>query len=70
MVAGNYVFAMPKSPFDPAYPLPALIANNYGEMLSVPLYEAALMAAALVLLVIVLVFNVTSQAILLRFARS
>jgi phosphate transport system permease protein len=70
MVAGNYAFALPKSPFDPAYPLPVLIANNYGEMLSLPHYEAALMAAALVLLLIVLVFNVTSQAILVRFARS
>ena len=39
-------------------------------MLSLPNYEAALMAAALVLLLIVLVFNVTSQAILVRFARS
>ena len=35
MVAGN-VAAVPKSPFDPGYPLPALIANNYGEMMSVP----------------------------------
>jgi len=70
MVAGNYVFALPRTPFDQAYPLPALIANNYGEMLSMPHYEAALMAAALVLLLIVLIFNVTSQAILLRFARA
>ena len=69
MVVGN-IPRLPHSVFDGGYPLPALIANNYGEMLSVPLYEAALMAAALVLLVIVLVFNVTSQAILLRFARS
>jgi phosphate transport system permease protein len=69
MVAGNVV-ALPHTVLDPAYPLPALIANNYGEMLSLPHYEAALMAAALVLLLIVLVFNVTSQAILVRFARS
>ena len=28
----------------PAYPLPALIANNYGEMMSIPLYDSALHA--------------------------
>lgn len=37
MVCGNYA-AIPRSLFDPCYPLPALIANNYGEMLSLPLY--------------------------------
>ena len=35
MVVGN-VARIPKSVFDPGYPLPALIANNYGEMLSIP----------------------------------
>ncbi|MCX6983751.1 MAG: phosphate ABC transporter permease subunit PstC, partial [Lentisphaerae bacterium] len=42
MVAGN-VSKTPVSVFDPAYPLPALIANNYGEMLSIPLYDSALL---------------------------
>jgi len=59
MVVGN-VAKVPSSIFDPAYPLPALIANNYGEMLTIPLYDAALMTTALLLLVIVLVFNVFS----------
>jgi phosphate transport system permease protein len=59
MVVGN-VAKVPSSVFDPAYPLPALIANNYGEMLTIPLYDAALMTTALLLLVIVLVFNVFS----------
>lgn len=63
MVVGN-VWDMPHSLFDPAYPLPALIANNYGEMMSIPLYDAALLLGALVLLVIVLVFNLLAQAIL------
>ncbi|MBM4430429.1 MAG: phosphate ABC transporter permease subunit PstC, partial [Chloroflexi bacterium] len=36
MVVGN-VAQVPKSLFAPAYPLPALIANNYGEMMSIPL---------------------------------
>ncbi len=69
MVVGCSV-SIPRSPFDSAFPLPALFAAQYGEMFSQPRYEAALMASALVLLVIVLVFNITSQAILLRFARS
>lgn len=59
MVVGN-VAKVPSSIFDPAYPLPALIANNYGEMMSIPLYDAALLGAALVLLIIVLFFNLIS----------
>ena len=65
MVVGN-VAQVPASVFDAAYPLPALIANNYGEMMSIPMYDAALMGAALVLLIIVLVFNVISTLILRR----
>ena len=63
MVVGNVPKA-PSSVFDPAYPLTALIANNYGEMMSIPLYDAALMGAALVLLLVVLVFNIVSTLIL------
>jgi phosphate transport system permease protein len=66
MVVGN-VSQVPHSIFDPAYPLPALIANNYGDMMSVPLYDAALLCAALVLLVIILIFNVLSTIVLQRF---
>lgn len=65
MVCGNIV-KMPNSLFDGCYPLPALIANNYGEMLSLPLYESALMLAALILFVVVFVFNVISRLILRR----
>ena len=65
MVVGNMV-QVPRSVFDAAYPLPALIANNYGEMMSIPMYDAALMGAALILLVIVLVFNVVSTLVLQR----
>ncbi|MBM3308545.1 MAG: phosphate ABC transporter permease subunit PstC [Candidatus Eisenbacteria bacterium] len=68
MVAGNVARA-PSSLLDPAYPLPALIANNYGEMMSIPLYDSALLLAALVLLVVVLVFNVASRAVLVRIER-
>jgi phosphate transport system permease protein len=70
MVVGN-VAKVPQSIFDPAYPLPALIANNYGEMMSIPLYDSALMGAALILLVVVLLFNTASTLILRRItARS
>jgi phosphate transport system permease protein len=68
MVAGN-VPVVPKSPFDPGYPLPALIANNYGEMMSIPRYDSALMLAALVLLAAVLFFNVLARRILVRIER-
>lgn len=56
MVVGNVV-QVPGSLFDAGYPLPALLANNYGEMMSIPMYEAALMLCALILLVIVIAFN-------------
>lgn len=69
MVAGN-VAQVPSSVFDPAYPLPALIANNYGEMLSIPLYDSALMLASLILLIIVLFFNIISRVILIKVERS
>jgi phosphate transport system permease protein len=69
MVVGN-VAQVPGSIFDAAYPLPALIANNYGEMMSIPLYDAALLGGALILLLIVLIFNVASRLILLRLVRS
>ena len=56
MVVGNMVqtrFHL----FDAGYPLPALIANNYGEMLSIPMYDSALMFAALLLFGIILLIN-------------
>lgn len=68
MVVGN-VPKVPTSIFDTAYPLPALIANNYGEMMSIPLYDAALLGAALVLLVVILIFNILSTLVLQRMLR-
>lgn len=63
MVCGNVPIS-PRSIFDPAYPLPALLANNFGEMMSVPLYDAALMFSAFALFVIIVVFNLISRLIL------
>ncbi len=69
MVVGN-VPQVPRSIFDAAYPLTALIANNYGEMMSIPRYDAALLGAALILLLVVLVFNLASRLILVRMVKS
>lgn len=68
MVCGNLPI-IPKSIFDAVYPLPALIANNYGEMLSIPLYESALMLAALILFAVVLVFNTGSRIVIYRIEK-
>lgn len=65
MVVGN-VAKVAGSLFDPAYPLPALIANNYGEMMSVPLYDSALLLAALILLLVVATFNLAAHFTLAR----
>lgn len=63
MVCGNLP-EIPHSVFDSGYPLPALIANNYGEMLSIPMYDSALMLAAFILFVIIFLFNAVSRIIL------
>jgi phosphate transport system permease protein len=68
MVVGN-VAKVPTSLFDSAYPLPALIANNYGEMMSIPSYDSALMFAALLLLLIVALFSVAAALLLARIKR-
>jgi phosphate transport system permease protein len=68
MVVGN-VAKLPASVFDAAYPLPALIANNYGEMMSIPLYDSALMLAALILLVVVAGFNLAAHLALLQIEK-
>jgi len=65
MVAGNLV-QIPTNPFMAGYPLPALIANNYGEMMSIPSYNSAMMFGALLLLIIVMGFNATARYIILK----
>ena len=68
MVCGCVV-GMPHGLLDACYPIPALIANNYGEMLSIPLYESALMFAALMLFAVVLIFNLVSRVVLYRIEK-
>jgi phosphate transport system permease protein len=68
MIVGN-VPKIPTSIFDPAYPLPALLANNYGEMMSIPLYNSALLLSAFILLLLVSAFNVTAHLTLMRIEK-
>lgn len=68
MVCGCVV-GLPHGLLDACYPIPALIANNYGEMLSIPLYESALMFAALILFVVVLIFNLLSRIVLYKIEK-
>lgn len=68
MVCGNLAI-VPGSLLDACYPIPALIANNYGEMLSVPLYDSALMFAAFLLFFVVVILNLGSRVILGRMKR-
>jgi phosphate transport system permease protein len=68
MVCGN-IIQIPHSVFDAGYPLPALIANNYGEMLSMPGYESALMFSAFLLFVIVVLFNGLSRFTLIQIEK-
>ncbi|MBL0308472.1 MAG: phosphate ABC transporter permease subunit PstC [Bacteroidetes bacterium] len=65
MVCGNTVI-IPHSIFDAGYPLPALIANNYGEMMSVPLYDSALMFAAFILFLVIFLFNALSRWVIAK----
>jgi len=66
MVVGNVV-KLPRGIFDPGYTLPALIANNYGEMLSIPKYDSALMFAALLLLGVSLFFNLIMHFFIVKY---
>jgi phosphate transport system permease protein len=68
MVVGN-TSLIPHSVFDSGYPLPALIANNYGEMMSIPMYDSALMFAALLLLTVILLFNIAARIVMMRVER-
>ncbi|QEC54318.1 phosphate ABC transporter permease subunit PstC [Anseongella ginsenosidimutans] len=65
MVVGNVV-QVPGNLLEAGYPLPALIANNYGEMMSIPLYDSALMLSALVLFLIIFLFNSLSRYLIYK----
>ena len=65
MVTGNGV-ATPKGVFDAGQPLPALIANQYGEIMTLELGESAMMFAALLLMTVVVIFNLIARLALRR----
>ncbi|MBI5418232.1 phosphate ABC transporter permease subunit PstC [Candidatus Poribacteria bacterium] len=66
MVSGCSLNILPKSIFDSAYPLPAFIANTFGEMMSIPLYDSAVLLCAFILLIVTVLFNMIGWWILLR----
>jgi phosphate transport system permease protein len=69
MVSGCNLHGFPRSIFDSAYPLPAFIANTYGEMMSIPLYDAAVLLTAFILLIVTMLFNFVGWGILLHFEK-
>jgi phosphate transport system permease protein len=69
MLVGNLP-RIPASLFDSGTTLPAIIASTYGELMSVPRYDAAMMLLALILILIVLLFNYVARSIKKRFEKS
>jgi phosphate transport system permease protein len=65
MVIGGKAM-IPSSLFDPSETLASRIASAYGEMMSIPTYESALLFMALILFVVVLIFNLLGVFILRR----
>ena len=63
MVVGG-IPKVPSSPFAPTETLPSLIASKYGELMSIPKSESALMFGALVLFIVVLIFNLLGLILL------
>ncbi len=61
--------AIPDSPFDAGETLPSLIVNDFGELMSIPLTQSALIFAGLMLLVIVWLFNFGAMFIRRRLQR-
>lgn len=68
MVIGNQA-VIPSSLFNQGQTLSSLIASSYHELMSVPRLESALMFVALVLFVVVLLFNLLGVLILRRAKR-
>ena len=66
MPSAGHIQETPFSIFDPGYPLPALIANTFGETMSIPLYKSAIFLAAFVLLILTALSNLVGWSILVR----
>ena len=65
MVIGNQEL-IPKSLFGPGQTLASLIASNYTEVSSIPILASALIFVALILFVVVLIFNLLGYLVLKR----
>ena len=65
MVIGGTV-RLPSSIFNPGETLASLIASKYGELMSIPLHESALMLVALILFLVVLLFYFLGSLLLRR----
>lgn len=65
MVVGG-ITRVPDSLFSPGETLASLIASKYGELMSIPLHESALMLVALILFVVVILFNILGVLVLRR----
>ncbi|ELY66018.1 phosphate ABC transporter permease subunit PstC [Natronococcus jeotgali] len=61
--------AIPESPFDAGQTLPTLIVNDFGELMSIPLTQSALILVGLMLLVIVWLFNFGAMLVRRRLQR-
>ena len=68
MVIGGTV-RIPSSIFNPGETLASLIASKYGELMSIPVHESALMLVALILFIVVFVFYLLGVLILRRAKR-
>ncbi|MCX6667653.1 MAG: phosphate ABC transporter permease subunit PstC [Euryarchaeota archaeon] len=58
--------SIPTSVFHRGETLASLIASKYGELMSIPLHESALMLVALILFIVVFLFNILGVLILRR----
>jgi len=65
MVIGGKAM-IPGTLFDPSETLASRIASAYGEMMSIPVYESALLFMALILFIVVIIFNLLGVLILRR----
>jgi phosphate transport system permease protein len=68
MVIGNQEL-IPKSLFGPGQTLASLIASNYTEVSSIPILASALIFVALILFVVVLIFNLLGYIVLQRASK-
>lgn len=65
MVVGG-ITRTPSTVFSPGQTLASLIVSAYSDMMSSPLYESALMMVALILFIVVVLFNIFGIFILRR----